>query len=132
MKTVENNKIFVFYCSQQIDKHLTTDWKQISKDDAFPGRYYRWPLYKVLSAIQAHKETHHPTMYNEMNAPLNIDIEMDMTGDRPSRMVSNFQKLVLIQHPFEHGQDRSILVFAKEEVSEDTNFNLNSILTYFF
>lgn len=56
-------------------------------------------------------------MYNSLDAPLNVDIEMNMTGDRPSRMVPNFSKLILLKHPFEHGQERNILVFAKEEVS---------------
>lgn len=86
-------------------------------DDAYPGRYYRWPLYKTVDAIEGHKATHHPTVYDAMDSPLNVAIEMNMIGDKPTRLVSNFQKLVSIKYPFDHGQERTILVFAKEEVS---------------
>lgn len=53
-----------------------------------------------------------------------MSVEMNMEGDKPTRMVSNFQKLVNIQHTFDHGQKHSILVFAKEDVSapSDTFF----------
>lgn len=98
-------------------KHQTTDWKRIATDDAYPGRYYRWPLYKVNEAIQAHKDSHHPEIYDAMDSTLNVSIEMNMNGDKPTRMVSNFQKLVMIKHAFNHGQERNILVFAKEEVN---------------
>lgn len=110
-----------------MDKHLANDWKVVATDDAYPGRYYRWPHFRVADAIQFHKETHDPTMYDALNTPLNLSVEMNMIGDKPSRLVSNFQKLVVIQHPFEHGQDRSILVFAKEEVN---NAKLHSIYDF--
>lgn len=93
-------------------------------DDAYPGRYYRWPLYKVADAIQAHKDTHHPSVYDAMNLPLNVAIEMNMDGEKSTRMVANFQKLVMIKHSFDHGQQRNILVFAKEEVNI-RHFNFN-------
>lgn len=70
----------------------------------------------MAEAIQFHKENHDPTMYDALNSPLNVAIEMNMIGDKPTRLVSNFQKLVPIQHSFDHGQERTILAFAKEEV----------------
>lgn len=108
----------LFVCrGERLDKHKTTDWKHIATDDAYPGRYYRWPLYKVVEAIQSHKETHHPQIYDAIDSPLKVAIEMDMVGEKPTRMVSDFQKLVMIKHSFDHGQERNILVFAKEEVN---------------
>lgn len=56
-------------------------------------------------------------MLDALNTSLNMAVEMNMEGDKPTRLVSNFQKLVNIQHRFDHGQNHSILVFAKEEVS---------------
>lgn len=93
------------------------DWKLPATDDAFPGRYYRWPMFKAADAVRFHKENLHPTMWNSLESPLNVSIEMNMIGDKPTRLVNGFQKLVVIKHPFAHGQERSILVFAKEEVS---------------
>lgn len=56
-------------------------------------------------------------MLDALNTPLNMAVEMNMQGDKPTRLVGNFQKLVNIQHTFDHGQKHSILVFAKDEVS---------------
>lgn len=70
----------------------------------------------MTDAIRFHKECHDPTMYDALNSPLNVSIEMNMIGDKPTRLVSNFQKLVPIKYPFDHGQERTILAFAKEEV----------------
>lgn len=56
-------------------------------------------------------------MLDAPNTSLNMAVEMNMEGDKPTRLVSNFQKLVNIKHAFDHGQKHSILVFAKEEVS---------------
>lgn len=117
-KFVNSFKIY-FEFRKKFDKHLDNDWKQIATDDAFPGRYYRWPLFKIADAIRFHKEHFDPTMYNGLDLPLNMSIEMEMMSDKPTRLVANFQKLVVIKHPFEHGQERTILVFAKEEVSEN-------------
>lgn len=72
--------------------------------------------YTVADAIQAHRETHDPTMYDMPNAPLNILIEMNMQGEKKTRFVSNFQKLAMIEHPFNHGEDRRVLAFTKDEV----------------
>lgn len=97
---------------------MTNDWKALPTDDAYPGRYYRWPLFKVTDAIRFHKEVMDPTMWNALDSPLNMSVEMNMLGEKATRLVSNFQKLVVIKHPFDHGQERTILVFAKDEVSE--------------
>lgn len=107
-----------------MDKHLAQDWKRLPTDDAYPGRYYRWPVFKVADAIQFHKENLHPTMWNAQDSPLNMSVEMNMIGEKATRLVNGFQRLVVIKHPFNHGQERSVLVFAKEEVSatDDTKF----------
>jgi len=93
-------------------------WKQVSKDDVYVGRYYRWPVYTVAEAIQCHRETHHPSMYNVPNAPLNVEIELNMQGEKATRFVDNFQRMAMIPHKFDHGEDRKIIVFTKGNVSE--------------
>ncbi|XP_031620369.1 39S ribosomal protein L1, mitochondrial [Contarinia nasturtii] len=107
------------WSKSKVDKHLVNlnMHKLAPIDDAFPGRYYRWPEFKMEDAINFHKETLDPTMYDAMDSPLNITIEMNMIGEKATRLVSNFNKLVLLKHPFEHGQERKILAFAKEEVN---------------
>ncbi|KAH8316020.1 hypothetical protein KR074_007630 [Drosophila pseudoananassae] len=104
-----NKKINV----KRADKHVDDSWKQVPKDDCYVGRYYRWPVYSVAEAIQCHRETHHPSMYNVPNAPLNVDIELNMQGEKATRFVDNFQRMAMIPHKFEHGEERKIIVFTK-------------------
>lgn len=109
--------MYIYHYHRNVDKHLAKDWKPVCKDDAFPGLYYRWTEFTTAQAIQFHKENHHPSMCDGLHAPLNVSIELNMIGEKPTRILNGFQKLVNIDHPFEHGQERPILVFAKDEVS---------------
>lgn len=95
------------------NKHVDDSWKATSQDDVYIGKYYKWRLYTVAEAIQCHKETHHPTMYNVPNAPVIAHIELNMQGEKVTRFTENFHRMAPVQHKFNHGQDRSILVFAK-------------------
>lgn len=99
---------------QRLNKHVDDSWKQIPTDDVYVGRYYRWPVYTVAEAIECHRETHHPSMYNEPKAPLNALIELNMQGEKATRFVDNFSRMAAIPHPFDHGEERKILVFTKE------------------
>lgn len=91
--------------------------KEISADDVFSIEHYQRPTFTFVDAIEAHKEAHHPTMLDAMHEPLNISIEMDMRGEREIKNVSDFRQLVKLAHPFDHGQQRKILFFAREEVN---------------
>lgn len=54
----------------------------ISKDDVYPMRYYRWTVYSAEDAINAHKETHHPTMYNDPEALIMAQVEFNMEASK--------------------------------------------------
>lgn len=97
----------------KLDKHIDDSWKAVSSDNAWVGKYYRWRVYGVEEAIECHRETHHPTMYNVPNAPVNVVIELNMTAEKSTRFIDNFQRMAMIPHKFDHGEDRSILVIAK-------------------
>ncbi|XP_011194282.1 39S ribosomal protein L1, mitochondrial [Zeugodacus cucurbitae] len=105
---------------QRENLHFDDSWKQLPQDNVYVLKYYRWPVYTVAEAIQCHRETHHPSMYNVPNAPLNVDIELDMRAEKKNRFVDNFQRMAMIPHKFEHGEERKILVFTKgnDEISE--------------
>ena len=51
-----------------------------------------------------------------MDAPdafIKAMIELDMKGHRPSRPVTKFARLVTAPHTYDHGENRSVLVFCK-------------------
>lgn len=52
-------------------------------------------------------------MYNVPKAPIIAHIELNMQGEKATRFIENFNRMAPVQHKFNHGQDRSILVFAK-------------------
>lgn len=97
------------------DKHIDDTWKQLPADNVWVGRYYRWSTYTVPEAIECHRETQHPTMYGHPDAPLLVDIELNMQGEKSTRFVDNFQRMAMIEHRFDHGEERQILVLAKGE-----------------
>lgn len=39
-------------------------------------------VYDFAEAIAAHRQTHHPTVYNVPDANLNVKIELNMTGEK--------------------------------------------------
>lgn len=98
------------------EKHIDDSWKAVSTDNVWIGRYYKWRVYSVAEAIECHRETHHPTMYNEPNAPLNVTIELNMQGEKMTRFVDKFTRMAMIPHEFDHGEERNILVLAKGDV----------------
>lgn len=71
-------------------------------------------------------------MYDVPNAQLNVSIELNMQGEKITRFVSNFQKLAMIEYPFEHGENRSVLAFANDEVSTNDKYsNFITLLNLF-
>lgn len=110
------------------DKHIKDYWMQVPHDDCYIGKYYQWRIHTVAQAVEFHRETHHPTAYNEPNAPLIAHIELDMQGDKPTRFVDNFLRMAPIKYKFEHGQERKILVFTKGQESIDAAINAGATL----
>jgi large subunit ribosomal protein L1 len=52
--------------------------KALPVDDVYPGRYYQWRCFSFEEAIECHRETHHPSMYNQPTAPLMAMLDLDM------------------------------------------------------
>jgi large subunit ribosomal protein L1 len=52
-------------------------------------------------------------MYNQPQAPLNVEIELNMVAEKSTRFVDNFNRMAMIQHKFNHGDDRKIIAFVK-------------------
>ncbi|XP_029661895.1 uncharacterized protein LOC115234732 [Formica exsecta] len=88
-------------------------------DNVWIGQFHKWKIYSLEEAIQNHRETHHPTMYNLPNAPIKAFIELDMQGTKKTKFVDAFSKIACLPHSFDHGQSRKILAFCKTpEVQE--------------
>ncbi|XP_059610555.1 large ribosomal subunit protein uL1 [Phlebotomus argentipes] len=97
----------------KINKHYDDFYLKLPTDNVWVSRFYRWKVYPFREAVECHRETHHPTMYNVPNAPLTVHIELNMVAEKSTRFLENFHRIVKIDHSFDQGANRQILVFTK-------------------
>ena len=83
------------------------------KDENYLAKYYRWRVFSFQEAVQNHRESHHPSMYNEPNADLIVHVELNMVAEKQTRTIDDFKNIVMVDHPFDHGTERKIIVLAK-------------------
>lgn len=103
-------------------------WKPEPIDDVYINRFYRWKIYSFNEAVAFHRETHHPDMYNEPNASLKIRIELNMQGEKSTKFVDNFTRIVSIPYKFDHGEERSIIAFSKTQSAQKDALNAGAHL----
>lgn len=81
----------MFSCDVSEAKKKTTETIDIILDDSkrpepidnvWISKFYKWKINTFEEAVQNHRETHHPTMYNLPNAPIRALIELDMQVKR--------------------------------------------------
>uniref|UniRef100_A0A1B0CL16 Uncharacterized protein n=1 Tax=Lutzomyia longipalpis TaxID=7200 RepID=A0A1B0CL16_LUTLO len=59
-------------------------------------------------------------MYNIPNANLDVHIELNMVAEKKTRYIENFHRIAKIEHSFDLGVDRKILVFTKaKEIAQE-------------
>ncbi|RZB39391.1 mitochondrial ribosomal protein L1, partial [Asbolus verrucosus] len=122
VKKVEVEKVaFIPHNQRKKDRLLAAratlkyddSWKSAPVDNVYHTKYYRSKIYPFEEAVQCHRETHHPDMYNVPNASLFARIELYMQGEKKTRFVDDFNQVVAIPHKFDHGEERAIIAFSK-------------------
>ncbi|CAG9772235.1 unnamed protein product [Ceutorhynchus assimilis] len=88
-------------------------WKKDPIDDVYAMKYYKWTVHPFADAVKAHRETHHAEIYNKPQSELFATIELNMQGEKKTRFVDNFKRIAAIPHKFDHGEERTIIAFAK-------------------
>lgn len=63
-------------------RKFNDSWKKDPIDDVYAMKYYKWIVYPFAEAVQAHRETHHPEMYNKPNANLFVTLDINMQGEK--------------------------------------------------
>lgn len=96
--------------------HVDDSWKSTPKDENYVAKYYRWKIYSFEEAVKSHRESHHPSMYNEPNADLMVHVELNMKAEKQTRTIDDFRNIVMVDHTFDHGNERKIIVLAKGAV----------------
>ncbi|XP_059477004.1 large ribosomal subunit protein uL1 [Neocloeon triangulifer] len=88
-------------------------WRPVPMDDVYPFKYFQQPKYSFEEAVQCHRETHDPTMYNRPDALLKLVVELDLHGERKTKFLEKLFGLVDTPHPFDQQIKRTIVVFTK-------------------
>ncbi|XP_069688986.1 large ribosomal subunit protein uL1m [Periplaneta americana] len=96
-----------------IVKRIDDSMKPDPVDNVWFSKYYKWPIYSFESAVQCHRETHHPTVYNNPDSELFVNLELDMRAAKTNRYLDSFTRIVSVPHPFNKENARSVLVICK-------------------
>lgn len=67
--------------------------KSLPVDNVYGQKYYKWHVHSFAEALECHRETHHPEMYNQPNANLNVTIELNMEAEKK---VDNFSYAIIV------------------------------------
>ncbi|RLU15021.1 hypothetical protein DMN91_012908 [Ooceraea biroi] len=105
----------------QIDPSVFPDERKSDPtDNIWIIRYHKWKVHPFVEAVQGHHETHHPTIYNQPNAPIKAIIELDMQTEKKTKFVNTFTRMVHIPHTFSQpDENRKILAFCKTPEMQD-------------
>ncbi|KRX39162.1 39S ribosomal protein L1, mitochondrial [Trichinella sp. T8] len=88
-----------------LDEPLDSVWKFQSY---MPKRYF------IKDALALHRELQSPSMYNNPSALLRLRLDLNMTLEKKTKFVEQSKQFIAMPHPFDHGQKRTILAFAKD------------------
>ncbi|XP_076165051.1 mitochondrial ribosomal protein L1 isoform X2 [Ptiloglossa arizonensis] len=84
-------------------------------DDVWYVKCHQEPVLSLQAAVEAHCETHHPTLYNDLNAFINARIELNLQREKKTRTMGMVTNLVHLPHIFELNENRRILAFCKNK-----------------
>lgn len=96
-----------------ISKRINDDKRPWPVDDVWVQMFYRWKIYNFEEAVDCHRQTHHPHIYNMPDAPIHAYIELDMRAVKKNKFVNSFTRVAKTPFSFDHGEDRTTLVFCK-------------------
>ncbi|KAK9876403.1 hypothetical protein WA026_012714 [Henosepilachna vigintioctopunctata] len=115
--------------AERPSRKFDDSWQRKPMDDIYCAKYYQWKIYPFQEAINCHKETHHPEIYNQPQAPVKALIELYMQGEKKTKFIENFNRICAVQHKFDHGEERKIIAFAKDIDSQQLAIRAGAQLT---
>lgn len=91
-------------------------------DDVYFTKHFMTVPISLSDAVQFHRETNHPSIYDSPEALLTMKVELNMQLEKKNRYMDNFSRIMLFPHNFEYQAVRKVLAFCKtQETQEDAN-----------
>ncbi len=100
-------------------RRLIEKGKPYPIDDVYQMRHFMTKDVKLAEAIDFHRESNHPTVYNSPDALIFVKAEFDMRMEKKNRFLDTFSRLVLLPHSFEYERARKVLAFCANQETQD-------------
>jgi hypothetical protein len=88
-------------------------------DDVYFTRHFMTQSMSLADAVQFHRETNHPSVYNSPEALITMKVELDMQLQKKNRYLDNFSRILIMPHRFEYQPIRKVLAFCKTQETQE-------------
>ncbi|KAK6629535.1 hypothetical protein RUM43_003352 [Polyplax serrata] len=102
----------------KIERTVEEAKPDLPDDDVYIENLFKLKKYSLIEAINFHKEYHHPSVFNNVDAPILVRIEFNMVAKKKTQFLKPFRGLANMPHPFNLGLKRDVLVFCGPEYVE--------------
>lgn len=92
-------------------------------DDVFITKHFMARAVSLVDAVQFHRETNHPSIYNSPEALISMKVELDMQLEKKNRFLDNFSRILLLPHRFDYQPIRKVMAFCKTQETQDEALN---------
>nr|CAG4650257.1 EOG090X089S [Sida crystallina] len=117
---------FLPYMSRSANKNVSTgprrlieSGRQEAVDDVYGFRYFMTRPISFAEAIQFHRETNHPTVYNRPDSFAIARVELDMSMEKKNRYIDNFTRIVLLPHDINLNLPKKVVAFCKTPETQE-------------
>ncbi|KAK3581810.1 hypothetical protein CHS0354_028817 [Potamilus streckersoni] len=97
------------------------------EDDIWIHKFYPKPKFPIRECIIRHKEYADPSMLDNMDGCIHVNMELDMATKKKTKFRSDFELTVLLPHQFEYGKSKTIIVFCKTPEEQEKALSLGAL-----
>jgi hypothetical protein len=88
-------------------------------DDVYFTRHFMTKSISLAEAVQFHRETNDPSVYNSPESLISMKVELDMQLQKKNRYMDNFSRILVLPHRFEYQPIRKVLAFCKTQETQE-------------
>ncbi|KAL3876078.1 hypothetical protein ACJMK2_033959 [Sinanodonta woodiana] len=97
------------------------------EDDIWFHKFYPKPKFSISECIIRHKEYADPSMLDNMDGYIHVNMEVDMATKKKTKFRNDFELTVLLPHHFEYGKSKNIIVFCKTLEEQEKALGLGAL-----
>lgn len=98
--------------AKNIKVGIPKNGKSVAVDDVWSCINHRPKVYSFEEALQCHRETLHPTVFNSPNSPVNLIAALNLQTEKKAKIIGASSRIIQLPHFFDHGESRNVILFA--------------------